>query len=240
MPTSPQSGLAGRRQVDRSHTGDVRRPRIRLRALFCLALCAWLAGCGASHSSTSHSTDTTTAAASTPPNAPRAGILGRVLTNNELKGFTGSPTRPDTGIQSWVKDVGYPPAQLSVLDRKLKRLGFIRGVDENLSMAGTEGVSWVEQFPSPGAARSELAAELAYDKTQGPSAASYATFAVPGIPEAHGFSFLSGGQGGINIAFVKGPYYYLVGQELAPSESPHAGIANLVAASQHLYHRVSS
>ena len=107
-------------------------------------------------------------------------------------------------------------------------------------MGATEGVSWVEQFPSAQAARAELAAELAYDKAQGPSAAYYAAFAVPGIPGAHGFSYLSGGQGGISVAFVKGPYYYLVGQELAPSESAHNGMASLVAAAQHLYHRLSS
>jgi hypothetical protein len=39
---------------------------------------------------------------------------------------------------------------------------------------------------------------------------------------------------------VKGPYYYLVGQELAPSQSVNAAIAGVSAAAQHLYHRVSS
>jgi hypothetical protein len=39
---------------------------------------------------------------------------------------------------------------------------------------------------------------------------------------------------------VKGPYYYLVGQELAPSESINAAIASVTAAAQHLYHRVTS
>ncbi len=212
------------------------------RPLICLVVCAWLAGCGSSHTSASHSTSsgTTTAAASTVPSAARAGILGHVLTNNELKGFTGSPTRPDNTLDNWLQDVGYTPDQVKALYPKLKRLGFIRGVDENLSMGGTEGVSWVEQFRSSQAARAEVAAELAYDKTAGPSASLYATFAVPGIPGADGFSYLSGGQGGINIAFVKGPYYYLVGQELAPTETAHAGIANLIAAAQHLYDRVSS
>jgi hypothetical protein len=79
---------------------------------------------------------------------------------------------------------------------RLKRLGFIRGVVEDLSMGGTEGVSTVEQFHSAGAARTELAAEIAEDKSESPSAGSYAAFAIPGIPGAHGVSLLSGGREG--------------------------------------------
>jgi hypothetical protein len=219
------------------------------RALLWLATCACVVGCGASRSSSSHSTDgakarTTSASASrlAGPTAPSAGIVGRVLTNNELKAFTGSPNGIDTGVQSYLADSesGVSSNQMKADSVRLKRLGFIRGVVEDLSMGGTEGVSMVEQFHSAGAARTELAAEIAEDKAESPSAGSYAAFAIPGIPGAHGISFLSGEQGGINVAFAKGPYVYLIGKELAPSESVHAGIANLVAAAQHLCHRVSS
>jgi hypothetical protein len=172
---------------------------------------------------------------------PPAGILGRVLTTNELRAFTGSPPAIDTSVQDYLDDSesGVSSKQMNADAVRLKRLGFIRGVVEDLSMGATDGVSMVEQFHSASAARTELAAEIAEDKTESPSAASYAAFAVPGIPEAHGISFLSGGQGGINVAFFKGPYVYLVGQELAPSESVHSGIAKLDAAAQHLYHRLS-
>jgi hypothetical protein len=218
------------------------RPRV---VVLCVAICAAVTGCGAGHTSVSHSisASTTTTAASTPamPTVPPAGILGRVLITNELKGFTGSPSGIDTGIRSYLaeEESGVSSTQMNADYARLKRLGFMRGVVENLAMGATPGVSWVEEFPSPQAAGAELAAEIAEDK-KGPSAADYAAFAVPGIPGARGISFLSGGQGGINIAFVKGPYYYLVGQELGPSESAHAGIANLIAAAQHLYRRVSS
>jgi hypothetical protein len=121
---------------------------------------------------------------------------------------------------------------------RLKRLGFIRAVRENLAQGATSGLSEVEQFHSAKAASAELAAETAQDKTGygGP----YKVFTVPGIPGARGFTLIQGGQGGVNIAFVKGPYYYLVGQELAPSESSNAATASITAAAQHLYRRVST
>jgi len=206
------------------------RPRV---AILSVALCAWLTGCGASHTSASHSTTTVATAA---PASPPAGILGRVLTNNELKGFTGSPGGIDTTARSLL--AGEQGPDINADYARLTRLGFIRGVRENLSAGATSGLSEVEQFHSAKAASAELAAEIAEDKTGfgGP----YKAFAVPRIPGARGFTLIEGGQGGINIAFVNGPYYYLVGQELAPSESINAAIASVTAAAQDLYHRVSS
>jgi hypothetical protein len=121
---------------------------------------------------------------------------------------------------------------------RLTRLGFIRGARENLSAGPTSGLSGVEQFASAKAASAEFVAEISEDKMG--AGGPYKAFAVPGIPSARGFTLIQGGQGGINIAFVKGPYYYLVGQELAPSESTKSAIAGMTAAAQHLYHRVSA
>jgi hypothetical protein len=205
------------------------RPRV---AILSVALCAWLTGCGASHTSASHSTSTATAA----PVSPSAGILARVLTNNELKGFTGSPEGVDTNAGTWL--AGEQDPDVNADHARLTRLGFIRGVREDLSADATPGLSVAEQFHSAEAASSELAAEIAEDK--GGAGGPYKAFAVPGIPGARGYTLIQGSQGGINIGFVKGPYYYLVGQELAPSESINAAIASVTAAAQHLYHRVSS
>lgn len=105
-----------------------------------------------------------------------------------------------------------------------------------LHWPATPGLSEVEQFRSARAARAEIAAESG----PLPGAGTYGTFTVPGIPGARGFSFLQGGSGGINIAFAKGPYFYLVGQETPGQESVKAATAGLVAAAQHLYHRVST
>jgi hypothetical protein len=210
-------------------------------ALCCLAVCAWLAGCGASHrttsSSTSSTTTTTTIPAASTPTPPRADILGRVLINNELTGFRGSPQQIATNARSWLG--GEQDPDLYVDQSRLTRLGFIRGVRENLSDGEAAGLSEVAQFRSDQAARAELAGEITEDKSG--SGGPYKPFAVPRIPDADGFSLIAGGSGGINIAFVKGPYFYLVGQELGPGTgSISSGIANLTAAAEHLYHRVSS
>lgn len=210
-------------------------------ALFCLAVCVSLAGCGASHATASRSTSATTTSTTIPvasgPTAPRAGILGRVLTNNELKGFTGSPDGVAANAESWLD--GSQDPELSVDQSRLTRLGFIRGVCEDLSEGGASGLSEVAQFPSDQAARAELAGEIAEDK--GGAGGPYKAFAVRGIPDADGFSLVASGSGGVNIAFVKGPYFYLVGQEVGPGTgSVSSDTANLIAAAEHLYHRVSS
>jgi hypothetical protein len=100
-------------------------------------------------------------------------------------------------------------------------------------------LSEAAEFPTGKAARAELAGEIAEDKSG--SGGPYKAFAVPGIPDADGFSLIADGSGGINIAFVKGPYFYLVGQEVGPGTgSISSDIANLIAAAQHLDHRVTS
>ncbi|HTU88443.1 MAG TPA: hypothetical protein VMF57_22880 [Solirubrobacteraceae bacterium] len=152
-------------------------------AFFCVGLCAALSGCGGtSHSSSSHttSTSTTTPVASTAATGTTAaaGITGRILTDNELKGFSGSPGPVYTSVRNWLNS------------------------EEDNTLSADE-------------------ARL--------------------TPGAHGFSYLAGGQGGINVAFVKGPYYYVVGQEVGPGPSSvPSDLGNLIAAAQHLYHRVSA
>jgi hypothetical protein len=171
------------------------------------------------------------------PTAHRAGILGRVLTNNELKGFTGSPQPIATNARTWLD--GEQDPELYVDRSRLTRLGFVRGVRENLSDGGAGGLSTVAQFPSNKAARAELAGEIAEDKNG--SGGPYKAFAVPAIPDADGFTLIASGSGGINIAFTKGPYFYLVGQEVGPSTGPiSSDTANLTAAAKHLYRRVNS
>jgi hypothetical protein len=209
-------------------------------ALFGLALCTLLAGCGASHSTASRTPSSalmTTGPGPSTPTAHRAGILGRVLTNDELKGFTGSPHQIATNARTWL--AGEQDPELHVDQSRLTRLGFIRGLREDLSDGGAAGLSTVAQFPSNKAARAELAGEIAEDKNG--SGGPYRAFAVPAIPDANGFSLIVGGSGGINIAFTKGPYFYLVGREVGPSTgSISSDTANLIAAAKHLYHRVSS
>ena len=128
---------------------------------------------------------------------------------------------------------GAPAGQIAAEKRMLSRDGFRLGARENLTSSGTPGLSAVEEFRSPAAARDASRLYASRFKAPAPSAGAYAPFKVSGIPGAVGFS-LGGTGGGINIAFTKGAYYYLVGQ-IGGSKS---AIANLTAAAQHLYHRV--
>jgi hypothetical protein len=116
----------------------------------------------------------------------------------------------------------------------LARDGFLVGAREDLMNGGTPGLSTVQQFRSPAAARDALRLYVSQSKAPGSPGGSYAPFKVSGIPGAVGFSLGGAKGGGINIAFTEGAYYYLVGQV---GGSPQT-IANLTAAAQHLYHRV--
>ena len=88
----------------------------------------------------------------------------------------------------------------------------------------------VEQFKTPGGARSELADQLKLFETTTPG---YQPFPVPGIPGAHGYA--ASGPG-LNVAFASGDYYYLVG-EFAPAVSTSSE-ATIIAAAKRLYRGV--
>jgi len=173
--------------------------------------------------------------ADTPP-ALRA-LSARVLTARELVGFT------HTGIvasginaASWVEDEELPPIQTAKEATRLEHLGFVGAVRELLAPVNgglAEGLSIVEQFRSPRAAGTELAAQLMMGKTHRAGA-----FTVPSIPGAGGFGGLSGQTTGYNVAFADGSYYYLVGAGFSRGAANAPTQADVVAAAQHLYRRV--
>lgn len=193
------------------------------------------AGCGGSHHAATTNTSTASSAATAPAAAPApAGIRGRLLTTNELPGFKAAGVTVYETPSSWISaEQGLPAQQLAAEKRMLVRDGFRGAARENLTSGSTPGLSEVEQLRSPAAARDAFALYASQFKSPAPSAGAYAPFKVSGIPGAVGFS-LGGAGGGINIAFIRGPYYYLVGQ-IGGSK---ATIANLTAAAQHLYARV--
>jgi hypothetical protein len=120
---------------------------------------------------------------------------------------------------------------------RLKRLGFIAAVRERLAptSGGTdEAISIAQQFPSVGAAGSELLAET----TPIAGHVGYTPFAVSGIPGAHGFAASNNGFSGINVAFADGSYFYLIGAGWPNGLSTPPTKATLIAAAQRLYHRV--
>jgi hypothetical protein len=194
-----------------------------------------IAGCGggghAASTSSSASIATTGASASPVP----GGIRSRLLGQNELAGFRSSGVTVYKTASSWLSsEQGVPPNQVAAERAMLARDGFSLAAREDLMSGGKAGLSLVEQFRSPAAARDAFRLYAAQFKAPGAPGGAYAPFSVPGVPGAVGFSLGGASGGGINIAFTDGDYYYLVGQEGA---SPTA-IANLNAAAQHLYRRV--
>ena len=208
-------------------------------ALCCVCAAAGLlAGCGGSGHTASTtrtvSTSSTPAAGTTP-----SGIRGQLLMGNELAGFTSAGVAVYTTAREWVSNPNdqQPADQAAAEKAMLTREGFKTGAVENLTgPAPDQGLSMVEQFRSPTAARAALAFYISHQKepkvqsTDG----TYAAFKISGIPGAVGFT-LGGATGGANIAFTKGDSYYLIGRE---GGTPPA-IARLDAAARHQYLRVA-
>jgi hypothetical protein len=194
-----------------------------------------LAGCGGSgKSATTHSTVTsappTTAASAA---APRTGLATRVLTNDELPGFTASeaPT-VEHDPRLYLVGSNDTGAQLTADLARLKQLGFKAAVSENLSAPGQDGLAVVEQLGSARAARAEVAGDIREVKGLG---GTFGTFPVRGIPGAIGYSLSSPQGAGINITWAVGPYYYLVGETLSSLQK--ASENTLSVAALHLYRR---
>lgn len=158
--------------------------------------------------------------------------------NNEFAGFTSAGVAVYSSAQAWLSS----PADQQTADQAaaekamLTREGFKSGAVENLTgPAPDEGLSIVEQFRSPTAARDALGFYISQQKAPQveSSEGTYASFKVSGIPGAVGYT-LGGATGGANIAFTQGDDYYLVGRG---GGSPPA-IAGLSAAARHLYQRI--
>ncbi len=201
-----------------------------------------LSGCGGSSTSSSGTTPKATTASSgtgsaamtLPPGTPTAlrGAHGGVLLAGELPGFVpAGQLKLSTTVQSAVAEM--PSEQRAAEEARLKALGFVAGLDEQLApstggVANEGGVSLVELFRSSHGASGEVTSQLKQALKRGESA-----FAVPGIPGARGFGFSTGSPPDANVAFPVGAYYYLVG-----FSSSARTRSQLITAAQTLYRRV--
>ena len=201
-----------------------------------------LSGCGGSSTSSRRATTTErtassgtgSAAVTPPPGTPAAlrGPHGGVLLAGDLKGFVPQGYRtPSTSVESWVAE--FPPERRASEAARLKALGFVAGITEQLGPpqgggATGEAISVVEQFGSAHGANGEVAAQRKQALARGDS-----TFVVPGIPGARGFGSSTSGPPDANVAFPAGAYYYLVG-----FSSSAAKRSQLITAAQRLYRRV--
>lgn len=160
----------------------------------------------------------------------------RVLHAGELAGMSASSPPTLVGdVKIWVAGDDLSPSADAAEVARLRRLGFVAGISENLVTAGNPnryGLSLLEHFSSAPSARAELAHQTGPSAPGGPAP----HFAVPGIPGAVGFG---GGTdtGGRNVAFADGPYYYLVGAGWQGSASNAVSQAKLIAVAKRLYAR---
>ena len=174
----------------------------------------------------------TNAAANASSAAPR--LTGRVLAAGELAGMKPlSAPVVVSGAAAWVTD-SFPrssrPAELA----RLRSLGFVAGIDENLITPGNGdryGLSVTEEFSSGRSATAELVHAAAVNPT-------WAHFAVPGIPGARGFELTQGARPGRTVGFTDGPFYYIVGVAWLGSSTNAVSRAQLIAGALRLYHRV--
>ena len=196
-----------------------------------VVLAVAFSGCGGSHSTSS------TTSATVPAGTPAAlrGAHGSVLVAGELPGFVpqGTPTL-GTSAESWVAGEQVPPEKRAAEAASLRALGFVAGIEQRLapSHGGTgEAISSVELFRSAHGASAEIASQLKQAAGRGET-----TFAVQGIPGGRGFG---SSRGNANVEFSVGPYYYIVGDQVPSSTPATAARAQLVAAAESLYRRVS-
>jgi hypothetical protein len=206
--------------------------RLRRVSLVGVVASLMLAGCGgSSHKTSTAATSAPATTAATTANTSTSSITSRVLTSNELNGFTGSQPSVDHTVSAWLAHTQNPSVPVASETMRLTRLGFIAGATENLTGPNRrDGLSLVEQFKTPGGARSELANELKVFKATVPG---YEPFAVPGIPGAFGYA----AEGpGLNVAFASGDYYYLVGEFVSAVSA--SSEATITAAAKSLYRGV--
>jgi hypothetical protein len=196
---------------------------------------AFAAGCGSSGGPVQHGPL---------QGKPPPGILGRVLTSNEMRGFTGQTNGIDNGAYSWVADLSIAPSRRRSQATTLARRGFIRGVLEHLQSTGGDwALSLVMQFRSTYGAQLNLAAEDAsFRAAERHAGQRYIRFPVTEIPGAVGGGIVSLADGQIFVRFVQGPYYYIVARDLPVTATGpiRATVATVIAAADHLYKRVSA
>ena len=155
-------------------------------------------------------------------------LTQRVLKAGQFAGL--KPTSPPTVIRNAAAFFRGAKA----LEARLRRLGFVAAVAEQLTTPGNPnryGLSQVVQLSSTANAKSAL---KYYYTANGP----WTLFTVTGIPGAVGFEQGSPSQGGRNIGFALGPYFYLVGDGWQNGAKNAVPRSVLQAAAALIYNRV--
>jgi uncharacterized membrane protein YtjA (UPF0391 family) len=176
------------------------------------------------------------AAAAIPPAA-------LVAHSDELPGFAAAKVklRWASSVRRYAKFVlGENRREARKEVARLKRKGFLQGVQELLSSPAGEALSNAVVFRSARGAERELKTSLAEVlKAQGK--AVIRRFTVAAIPGSLGFSGYEAGQpgGAANVLFSTGRCFFLVGDALPGSTVQQLSVAPIAGATA-LYQRVAS
>jgi hypothetical protein len=162
-------------------------------------------------------------------------IEQRVLRDGEFAGFV-APAHVSVvrDVGSFLRDV--PPSQATADARRLRRAGFVAAIIEHLRSTvrpvDRDAISTVVQFRRVDSARAEVTHAVAGE------GAHLTAFAVPGIPGARGLARSRGYGRGLDVAFVNGRFFYLVGCAFDARGKRPPTRSQLISAAQLLYHRV--
>ncbi|MGH2850844.1 MAG: hypothetical protein ACRDLP_09530 [Solirubrobacteraceae bacterium] len=122
----------------------------------------------------------------------------------------------------------------AALVAELRHLQFVAGVAEQLQAPGNPNRFGLSQVVQLSSAANATAALRYYHTSNGP----WTVFTVSGIPGAVGFEQSAEGQGGRNIGFVVGRFFYLVGDGWQNGAKNAIPSSTLQAAGLRLYNRV--
>jgi hypothetical protein len=213
-----------------SHT---RRLHLRFASLLVVAAAAIAIWATAFHRDASLQAPATSRPAA---NLSASTLTDRVLPASALPGFikTADPAVLHSAL-SWATSAERSTDPTSEAQR-LRRLGFISGVDEHLHgrfPLAAEAVSVVERFHSAVAARAELAYQRHSTFATEAAHAQMVTWlrGIP-IPGAFGWVVKSAQLSGINVMFASGPYDYLIGSGAAPGTHGAPTQAQIIDAAQ--------
>jgi hypothetical protein len=196
-----------------------------------------LGACGGSsahHTTAPNSSNPTTTTVGHSSVRPPPAFAARLLADNELTGFVISHVSVYRSADAFVGSEGLGPSAAATETRMLARNGFRVAVTEDLDHQGVAGLSLMQSFTSPAAARAALSFYVAKFRGLGRGSGGFAFFPVAGVPRAIGFRLGPAGGAGSNVAFTDGSYYYLLGEE-GSGRGPEGGLAT---AARRLYRHV--
>ena len=160
----------------------------------------------------------------------------RLLKPGEFTGFEVEPAQTFTNALEWASLEGI--GDTTGEQHWLERHGFVAGAFAQLAtpkLSHRSALSYVVRFRAAAGARADVARRL---KPAPPAGVKMSTFAVTGIPGAHGLAFVGSGGRRYFVSFSDGPFSYGVWAFTTKPDDPLPTAAQLAAAALRLYERI--